>query len=237
MLSRSFSIPRFLADAKEILKSNLPLESQQEAIGEDLSELSWRDDLTRPGMPVGPLDAHNQNYALWREPPHTALVLGQFDDGYLSPVHENAEFWVVRCGYRGEDRWDMYERVDAGNQPGYAEVKPVDQWSLPPGKFVAMPKPPQSIHSHNNAAKAATMELIFSAGKPLPRERRVTYDVEGKTCWQSAFNLGGILVGDFYPPRQAEAGSSFQSALKKCLNLLSQWGASRMSCPTRLAWL
>ncbi len=201
MAGTKYDIPRFIADAKAILASRETLEGQQLAIGERLSELSRRDDLTRHGMPLGPSDASTENYILWREPPYLALVLGQFDPGYLSPVHEHKDFWVVGCGYRGEDRWDMYERLDDGRTPGHAEVRLVDQWHIPRGKAVCMPMPPRAIHSHNNVSSALVQELIFSAAKPLPPDDRIVYDVDNKTCRPSGFNLSGILVGDYYPPR------------------------------------
>lgn len=201
MAATRYDIPLFIRDAKAILSSGDPLEAQKLAIGERLSELPRRDDLTRHGMPLGPSDASTDNYILWREPPYMALVLGQFDPGYLSPVHEHQDFWVVGCGYRGEDRWDMYERIDDGRRPGHAEVRLYDQWHIPPGKAVCMPMPPRAIHSHNNVSSALVQELIFSAAKPLPPEDRIVYDVDNKTCWPSGFNLAGILVGDYYPPR------------------------------------
>lgn len=201
MAAARYEISQFISDAKAILASRESLEQQKGAIGERLSALSKRDDLTRHGMPLGPSDASTDNYILWREPPYMALVLGQFDPGYLSPVHEHQDFWVVGCGYRGEDRWDMYERIDDGRRPGHAEVRLYDQWHIPRGKAVCMPMPPRAIHSHNNVSSALTQELIFSAAKPLPPEDRIVYDVDNKTCWPSGFNLAGILVGDYYPPR------------------------------------
>jgi len=202
--SGKYSISRFIKDALQITESSMALEQKKAAIGERLSELSRRDDLLRFGLPLGPSDGSNENYLLWREPPYTALVLGQFDPGYQSPVHEHENFWVVGCVYRGQDRWDMYERLDDGSQPGHAEVRMVDQWIMQPGKAVWMPPPPRTIHSHNNEAAGITLELIFSVNKPLPPERRLIYDVDGKACWPSPFNLGGVMVGDYYPPRMSK---------------------------------
>lgn len=236
MASSKYAIPRFISDAKSILASDAGLEQKQAAIGERLSELSKRDDLTRFGFPLGPSDASTQNYLLWREPPYTALVLGQFDPGYLSPVHEHGDFWVVGCGYRGQDRWDMYERIDDGSRPGHAEVKMVDQWHIPPGKSVVMPKPPRAIHSHNNEAEGDTLELIFSAINPLSPEQRIVYDVEGKTCWQSGFNLAGILVGDNYPPRPVARTGMLSKAWNRGFGAKLLSKKPRALCPVCMAF-
>src|SRR5262249_40980034 len=123
----------FIQEAKKVVAQDIPLEKKQEAIGQGLSELSRRDDLVRLGYPVGPTDASTLSYVLCREPPYVGLILGSFDPGYGSPVHEHGDFWVVGCGYRGLDRWDMYERLDDGSRPGYSEVKLVNQVRLSPG--------------------------------------------------------------------------------------------------------
>lgn len=200
MSNTSYTIPAFVTDAKAILEGSGALQDKKALIGERLADLSKRDDLTRTALPMGPSDASTANFLLWREPPYTALVLGQFDPGYLSPVHEHGAHWVIACGYRGEDRWDMYERRDAGEREGHADVQLVDQWSITPGTVVHMPAPPRAIHSHNNVTAGLTQELIFSMVPPLQPEDRAIYDVEDGRCWPSAFNLGGLLVGDHYPP-------------------------------------
>ena len=236
MALSKYAIPQFIADAKSILASDNGLEQKQAAIGERLSELSKRDDLTRLGFPLGPSDASTQNFLLWREPPHTALVLGQFDPGYLSPVHEHGDFWVVGCCYRGQDRWDMYERIDNGSRPGHAEVKLVDQWHIPPGKAVWMPRPPRAIHSHNNESQGDTLELIFSAIKPLPPEKRLVYDVDGQACWPSGFNLAGILVGDYYPPRPVVRNGLLSKAWNKEFGARLFSMRPRAFCPVCMAF-
>lgn len=200
MSDTTYTVPDFMRDARRILASGDDLEEQKVALGQHMVELAKRDDLTRFAVPNGPSDVSTGSFVLWREPPFTALVLGEFAPGYLSPVHEHGDFWVVACGYRGEDRWDMYERTDAGDQPGHAEVKLVDQWTVTPGTFVSMPPPPRAIHSHNNASSSEPLlELIFSAAEPLSGANRTLYDVGGCRCWGSAFNVNSIMGGDRYP--------------------------------------
>jgi hypothetical protein len=196
-----YSISRFVLDAKKVLASDAALERKKGGIAERLQELSKRQDLLRFGLPIGPADGCTQNFLLWREPPHTMLALAQFDHGYESPVHEHGNFWVVCCGYRGEDRWDMYERFDDGAVAGHADVRMIGQIAVPPGKAVWMPEPPRAIHSHNNVFSGATYELVFAAAKPLPAADRLIYDVDARRCWPSPFNPASVAIGDTYPPR------------------------------------
>jgi len=211
------TIREFISEAKAILDKPLPLEQQQAGIGAVLSELSRRDDLTRFGLPFGPSDATTLNYMLWREPPYLGLLIGAFEPGYSSPVHEHGDFWVVSCGYRGRDRWDMYERLDDGSRPGYSEVKLVDQIPVPAGTWAAMPRPPRAIHSHNNEAPGQTLELFFSVNKPLSPSERLVYDVEAHTHWPSGYNLGSIYIGDRFPPPPAYGLSRISTRVKSVL--------------------
>src|SRR5690606_25207504 len=139
------------------------------------AELSKTPDLIRMGASLGPADGCSNSMLLWREPPHYSLLLAQFDPYYYSPVHEHLHFWVVGCGYRGRDRWDMYERLDDGSVPGHAHLELVDQWEFGPGETVVMPAPPRAIHSHNNDHDEPLWELIFSAAPGLTPAERLLY--------------------------------------------------------------
>jgi len=201
-MSRSgkYTVAGFMQDAKRILETELPLAEKQAEIADRMSLLSQRDDLTRFAIPIGPADGSTQNFLLGFEPPFTLLGLSQFDPHYLSPVHEHGDFWVIACGWRGVDRWDMYERKDDGSIAGYADLELVDQIFLPRGRTTWMPPPPRSIHSHNNETGALNCELIFTAAEPMKVEDRLYYDVEEKTCWPSLFPPATIFPGTRWPP-------------------------------------
>lgn len=192
----------FMADAQRILGQVGDLSSAQDEIAERLSHLAARDDLTRFGAQIGPSDAANGTFLIWREPPHFALLMVQFDEGWMSPVHDHQNHWIVACGYRGADRWDMYERKDDGNVMGHADLQLVDQVVVRPGDTISMPPPPRAIHSHNNVHNGPTLELIFSAAPPSPAAERHIYDVEASSCQPSWFEVSDQLVGDYFPPRQ-----------------------------------
>jgi predicted metal-dependent enzyme (double-stranded beta helix superfamily) len=210
-----------VVDATAILEGTAALEEKKKAIAERLTRLSEIDNLTRVGLPLGPTDASTQNYLLWRQPPHTAVLLSAWEPGYQSPVHEHGDHWVVSCGYRGVDRWDMYERLDDGSKPGYAEVKLVDQYELSRGKAFWMPAPPRAIHSHNNAGNTIAMEILFISTPALPMSERLHYDVEGRECWPTWFRSTSVLNGEYYPPRMAPP-----SARCRVPRMLRNWGCA-----------
>lgn len=197
--SSKYTVSGFMRDAQKVLETTLPLAEKQAEIADRMALLSQRDDLTRFGMPIGPADGSTQNYLLAFEPPFTLLGLSQFDPHYLSPVHEHGDFWVIACGWRGVDRWDMYERKDDGSVPGYADLDLVDQVYLSRGKTIWMPPPPRSIHSHNNETGGLNCELIFTAAEPMKVEDRLFYNVEEKTSWPSLFPPSSIFPDTRWP--------------------------------------
>lgn len=194
-----YRISAFIDDAKTIMASDRPLAERQDEMAERLAHLSKRDDLLRSGLALGPADASTQNYVLWRGAPNIFLGIAQFDEHYVSPVHEHDNYWVIACGYRGHDRWDMYERVDDGSVPGFADLRMYDQYRLLPGETAIMQPPPRSIHSHNNQYSGTTLELIFSMAEPSDPSRRIVYDVEDQTARLSAWKPNDLYLGGDYP--------------------------------------
>lgn len=204
MPSTHYAIADFMADAKAILATEQDVEEQKAAIGEKLQRLGERDDLTRYGAQLGPTDASNGSYLLWREPPYFTLMIVEFHEGYLSPVHDHGEHWIVACCYRGQDRWDLYERKDEMGVSGPCDIELVDQVVLNPGDVISMPQTPRSIHSHNNQHSGTTLELIFSAVEPIPAAKRMIYDVPASTCRPSWYEISDQLSGDYFPPRPSD---------------------------------
>lgn len=198
-MTTRYRIPAFIKDAKRIMAQDRSLADRQGEISERLSTLSRNDELMRGGLPLGPADASTQNYLLWREAPYVFLGMAQFDEHYVSPVHEHDHYWVVGCGFRGRDRWDMYIRHDDQSDPGYAELEMVDQYDIPPGKTAIMPPPPRSIHAHNNLHSGTTLELIFSMAEPTDPMRRIIYDVEEKAARLSQWKPNELYKGGDYP--------------------------------------
>ena len=220
MAATKYTIPDFIADARKVLAASDPLEVKKAAIGEHMRELARRDDLLRVGRPIGDSDASNFNWILYREG-FLMLIMVAWLPGYTSPVHEHGDYYVVGVGYAGQDRWDVYERIDDGKVPGHAELKLVDQWEVAPGRVVCMPPPPRAIHSHNNVTQQMAYELLFTATPPLPPGDRLIYDVERQACWPS-YQTGDVFSGD-WPPRQGQAAARRASLAHKLTR--------RLSCP------
>lgn len=189
----------FMDDAKKLLEGGDTAEAKQE-IAERLSTLSQRDDLTRFAAQMGPTDASNHTYLLWREPPYFTLIMVRFDEHFVSPVHDHADHWIAACCYRGADRWDLYERSDGRSGPGEFKLELVDQQVLQPGDSILLGPPPRTVHSHNNVAAGDTLELIFSAAPPTPAKDRMMFDMASGICVPSWYEISDQLSGATFPP-------------------------------------
>jgi predicted metal-dependent enzyme (double-stranded beta helix superfamily) len=199
----TYTTAAFMGDAKRLLDEGGYTNEVKMEIAARLSDLAKRDDLTRFAAQLGPTDASNHTYLLWREPPFFTLLMVRFDEHFLSPVHDHAEHWIAACCYRGADRWDLYERTDGNSGPGEFELDLVDQVLLKPGDSIVL-APPRSVHSHNNVAPGDTLELIFSAAPPTPAKSRMMFDLATGVCVPSWYEISDQLSGEFFPPRLAD---------------------------------
>lgn len=218
-MTAHYSIKHFISDAKCILSKGLPLEVQKQQVGERLRELAKRDDLLSFGRPIGYTDASNFNWVLYREHPDIMLVMVGWLPGYRSPIHEHADYYPIGVGYRGHDRWDIYERKDDGKTPGYADLELIDQWHVTPGKLVYLAPPPQAIHSHNMLSMDMTYELLFFSTPSLTPEQRLHFDPDEKRCWPTHFSMD-VFDGE-WPPQSAPStvvgNSNFIQKTKKSM--------------------
>ncbi len=186
------TIKQFIADAKSIMKKGEGVE-QQMAIGERMKVLAKRDDLDRLGKRIGAGDGCTDAWVLHMEPDKSAvLCLAQFDPGYCSQAH-NHGVWVVACGYRGTDTWKMYERLDDGSRPGYADLRGIGEVHLGPGSVSLIPDAPFDVHSHNNLGSRDSWEFVFLGREP-DMTKRMLFDPVTKKAWRSDFRgVSGAL--------------------------------------------
>ena len=225
-----YSIQSFISDAKYVLAQGLPLEIEKQQVGERLRELAKRDDLLSFGRPIGYTDASNFNWVLYREHPDIMLVMVGWLPGYRSPVHEHGDYCPIGVGYKGHDRWDIYERLDDGKAEDYADLRLVDQKHVTPLTLVYLAPPPRSIHSHNVVTTEMTYELLFFYTPSLPPQQRLHFDVEQKKCWPSHFSMD-VFDGE-WPPKVPDhpAAANARRLLKPNSTLLRKAFCPVCSC-------
>jgi predicted metal-dependent enzyme (double-stranded beta helix superfamily) len=61
------------------------------------------------------------------------------------PVHDHG-MWEMLGLYAGSLDHRLYERLDDGSVPGYADLQLVDETRMEPGDIVCVPEPPNDVH-------------------------------------------------------------------------------------------
>jgi predicted metal-dependent enzyme (double-stranded beta helix superfamily) len=107
------------------------------------SKLLARPDLLMLGVPRQGNHIKNSQYLYYDG--GLILTLDQFPKGQTIPPHDHGT-WEALAIYSGKVKHTVYERMDDGKTPGYADLKVIDDRVLG-RKDVAMVMPPAEIHS------------------------------------------------------------------------------------------
>ena len=151
-LDKDYKIDQFIADTKDILLQNGPTTEGLTLIGERMQRLCRRTDLLEQGIELPPGNSV-RNIQFYLEPDNSLwLSSGLFRKD--QPTIETTEMhshgsWGVFCGYRGHEWYGLWERVDAGERKGYADLRQLEYRILGPGDFTVMTDHPADIHTHS----------------------------------------------------------------------------------------
>jgi predicted metal-dependent enzyme (double-stranded beta helix superfamily) len=78
----------------------------------------------------------------------------------MTPIHNHGSWGVVGV-YRGRDRYQVWRRLDAGDQAGAARVELVEERTMGPGDVAVLPPPPQDVHAQQGADGEAAYEFVL----------------------------------------------------------------------------
>ncbi len=116
-------------------------------------------------------------YTLHREPDDTLLVMSAvFLPGQGTPVHDHG-VWGMYGVLENATEDTRYERIDDQKQPGFAQLRIVEQRMVQQGEVMISYPPDRDIHRVVNRTERPTVE-IHVYGADLARVRRHVYDLE-----------------------------------------------------------
>ena len=122
---------------------------------------------------------------LYKEPQGKfRLVLSQFAPDKPTSVHSHHR-WGVLCGYRGKERYTVWERIDDGSQPGRAQLQSVADHTIERGDLGFWFNPPYNIHRQWAKGDQPSAVLILMGGDP---SRKHIFDLEHGTYREVAAN-------------------------------------------------
>jgi len=171
------AVADFIGRVKAILASNGPTAHGLELIAEQMRDLVKNPDVTgNQDEPAGNVHAGRQSRPLYTDETGLTLVRARFGPEAMTPIHNHGSWGIVGV-YRGEDRYQIWRRLDDGATPGAARIELVDEMILGPGDVVIMPNPPQDLHAQQGYGGEAAYELVLF-GKNAMVLPRLYFDPE-----------------------------------------------------------
>jgi predicted metal-dependent enzyme (double-stranded beta helix superfamily) len=106
------------------------------------------------------------------------LTLARFKAERATGVHDHGS-WGVACVVDGQDRYQRWERLDAGETPGAARLRLADEHVSGPGDVVYWFDRPHDIHNQQGESGPVRELVLF--GRDTSRIPRRYFDPEAGT--------------------------------------------------------
>jgi predicted metal-dependent enzyme (double-stranded beta helix superfamily) len=101
------------------------------------------------------------------------LTLARFKAERATGVHDHGS-WGVACVVDGRDRYQRWRRIDAGEQPGRAQLELVEESICGPGDVVTWFDRPHDIHNQQGEGGPVRELVLF--GRDTSRIPRRYFD-------------------------------------------------------------
>jgi predicted metal-dependent enzyme (double-stranded beta helix superfamily) len=174
------SVEAFISDVKAILAEYGDGDAGLERVAERMKALTKDPELTKDdGAPVGNVHHGRQVPPLYTDETGLTLVRAKFGPKHNTPIH-NHFTWGIVAVYQGKDKYQVWRRLDEGDDEGHAEVVMTDEFTMMPGDVQIIPHPPQDIHAQQGAGEDTYEFVLF--GRNAMEGPRLYFDPEKKTA-------------------------------------------------------
>jgi predicted metal-dependent enzyme (double-stranded beta helix superfamily) len=173
------TIEAFIADIKAI-------QAAGDASGDMLERLAtaMRDLVKSPIVDqvhdelTGNIHHGRQSGPLYTDETGLTLVRGRFEPDALTPIHNHGSWGIIGV-YRGRDRYQIWRRLDDGEDPDLARVELVEERVLEAGDVAILPPPPQDIHAQQGLDGAPAYEFVLFGANTMILPRLYFDPVQG----------------------------------------------------------
>ncbi len=173
------SVKAFISDVKAILAEHGETEEALQRIAVRMRDLTQDDELTKEEGPVGNVHHGQQVPPLYTDETGLTLVRAKFGPDHNTPIH-NHFTWGIVAVYAGKDNYQVWRRLDDGDDEGHAEVEMTDEFIMGPGDVQIIPFPPQDIHAQQGAGEDTYEFVLFGAN--AMEGPRLYFNPEEKTA-------------------------------------------------------
>jgi len=166
-------LARLFAEARAALARHGVTDAGLAAIGALLAELA-REAWIR-AVPLAPKHGGRSESRVLRSdgPDDLTLTLARFAAGRPTGVHDHGS-WGVACVVDGHDRYQRWERLDAGEVPGRARLRLVAEHVAGPGAVTYWFDRPHDIHNQQGEGGPVRELVLF--GRDTSRIPRRYFD-------------------------------------------------------------
>jgi hypothetical protein len=158
------AIVGFLDDAASVVAGGGPGPGAFAEIGEGLRRLAGGRDMLGEERLAGLHGSAAAAAIIGRHASGSVLMLARFPQESPTPVHNHNSWGVVHV-LRGRDRYERWTRLDAGENPGRADLRLAEELALGPGDVVWFDGPPQDLHAQQGV-DGPVWELVYFGRDP-----------------------------------------------------------------------
>jgi predicted metal-dependent enzyme (double-stranded beta helix superfamily) len=171
-------LERLFADARAALAEHGVTDAGLAAIGRLLAEMAAEPWVRE--VELAPKHGGMSESRVLRSdgPDDLTLTLARFKEEQATGVHDHGS-WGVACVVDGQDRYQRWERLDAGERDGHAHLRLVEEQVCGPGHVTWWHDRPHDIHNQQGVGGPVRELVLF--GRNTSRIPRRYFDPEAGT--------------------------------------------------------
>lgn len=157
-----------------------------------LAELAAKSEMfSEADFPWPSAEENNHMYCIYRgENGNIALYVDVLLEGASSTPHDHGNSWAIVSGVRGQEKHNLFVRVDGGDGPGKAALKQVGAITISSGESVSMQV--GGIHSVEAVAGQSVLMLHCYGRAFEDQSARIEYDIASGACAYGTDTTGAI---------------------------------------------
>jgi len=188
---RSRLIVKTMNRIREALKDGVSVEALNDAKSH-LGALAVQSELfPTSDFPWPSAKENNHMYCLYRgEGGDTALYIDVLLNGEGSAPHNHGNSWAIVSGVHGQEKHNLFQRIDGGSGPGRAELKQVGAITISQGESVSMQV--EGIHSVEAVGDEPVMMLHCYGQAFEDQTARLEFDCTEGSCAYGTDATGAI---------------------------------------------
>jgi hypothetical protein len=176
------ALERFISQTRELFAREPDLDKRWAALPPILKELLADPDVqaaSKTWPTPGVVDGRGGNLLFYEDPDYGFAINGQVHDARPrqepKAAHDHGQIYTAYGLLAGHERIVLFQRVDDGSKPDYAEVRKTSDYLAGPGDVHLAG--PRDIHVEVNEGERTTAVIVRSMKDGVPTNLHGRYDL------------------------------------------------------------